>query len=38
GDTSTSLSQFIIVPTIMCLLGLVIGYLSYYKIDKVDLT
>ncbi|MGE7928704.1 ABC transporter permease [Lysinibacillus xylanilyticus] len=38
GDTSTSLSQFIIVPTITCLLGLVIGYLSYYKIDKVDLT
>jgi len=38
GDTSTSLSQFIIVPTIMCLLGLIIGYLSYYKVDKVDLT
>jgi len=38
GETSTSLSQFIIVPTIMCLLGLIIGYLSYYKVDKVDLT
>ncbi|MFF2178355.1 ABC transporter permease [Lysinibacillus sp. NPDC058147] len=38
GDTSASLSQFIIVPTIMCLLGLMIGYLSYYKVDKVDLT
>lgn len=38
GDTSTSLSQFIIVPIIMCLLGLIIGYLSYYNVDKVDLT
>lgn len=38
GDTSASLSQFIIVPTIMCLLGFMIGYLSYYKVDKVDLT
>jgi len=38
GDTSTSLSQIIIVPIIMCLLGLIIGYLSYYKVDKVDLT
>ncbi|MFJ7890503.1 ABC transporter permease [Lysinibacillus xylanilyticus] len=38
GDTSASLFQFIIVPIIMCLLGLMIGYLSYYKVDKVDLT
>ena len=38
GDTSASLSQFIIVPIIMCLIGLIIGYLSYYKVDKVDLT
>ncbi|MFJ7733208.1 ABC transporter permease [Lysinibacillus sp. NPDC097231] len=38
GDTSTSLFQFIIVPITMCLLGLMIGYLSYYKVDKVDLT
>ncbi len=37
GDTSTSLFQFIGVPMIMCLLGLIIGYLSYYKVDKVDL-
>lgn len=38
GDTSSSLFQFIIVPIIMCTLGLMIGYLSYYKVDKVDLT
>lgn len=38
GDTSASLFQFIIVPITMCLLGLIIGYLSYYKVDKVDLT
>jgi len=38
GDTSSSLFQFIIVPIIMCILGLMIGYLSYYKVDKVDLT
>lgn len=37
GDTSASLFQFIMVPIIMCLLGLIIGYLSYYKVDKVDL-
>ncbi|MFJ6209105.1 ABC transporter permease [Lysinibacillus sp. NPDC092081] len=37
GGTSASLFQFIIVPIIMCLLGLIIGYLSYYKVDKVDL-
>ncbi len=38
GDTSASLFQFIVVPITMCLLGLMIGYLSYYKVDKVDLT
>lgn len=38
GDSSTSLFQFVGVPIIMCLLGLIIGYLSYYKVDKVDLT
>ncbi|MEX3747865.1 MULTISPECIES: ABC transporter permease [Lysinibacillus] len=38
GDSSTSLFQFVGVPVIMCLLGLIIGYLSYYKVDKVDLT
>ncbi|MGE7997792.1 ABC transporter permease [Lysinibacillus sp. NPDC093190] len=38
GSTSASLFQFIIVPITMCLLGLIIGYLSYYKVDKIDLT
>ncbi|MGE7952934.1 ABC transporter permease [Lysinibacillus xylanilyticus] len=38
GDSSASLFQFVGVPIIMCLLGLIIGYLSYYKVDKVDLT
>lgn len=38
GDSSVSLFQFVGVPIIMCLLGLIIGYLSYYKVDKVDLT
>jgi ABC-type transport system involved in multi-copper enzyme maturation permease subunit len=38
GDTSSSLFQFVGAPIIMCLLGLIIGYLSYYKVDKVDLT
>ena len=38
GDSSTSLFQFVGIPVIMCLLGLIIGYLSYYKVDKVDLT
>ncbi|MGE7690911.1 ABC transporter permease [Lysinibacillus sp. NPDC097214] len=37
GDTSASLFQFIMVPITMCLLGLIIGYLSYYKVEKVDL-
>ncbi|MFB7156469.1 ABC transporter permease [Lysinibacillus sp. NPDC056232] len=37
GDTSASLFQFILVPIIMCLFGLIIGYLSYYKVDKVDI-
>ncbi|MCR8846039.1 ABC transporter permease [Paenibacillus sp. SC116] len=33
---STSLFQFIAVPIAMCLVGLTIGYLSYYKLDKID--
>ncbi|TQR20511.1 ABC transporter permease [Psychrobacillus vulpis] len=36
GGSSTSLFQFIGVPIVFCLLGLVIGYLSYHKIDKID--
>lgn len=37
GTTSSSLYQIIAVPIILCLLGLLIGYLSYRKVDKVDL-
>ncbi|TVX87072.1 ABC transporter permease [Paenibacillus agilis] len=33
---STSLFQFIAVPIVLCLVGLAIGYLSYYKLDKMD--
>ncbi|WP_028594007.1 ABC transporter permease [Paenibacillus assamensis] len=36
GGTSASLFQFIAVPIVMCLVGLIIGYLSYYKLDKID--
>lgn len=38
GTTSSSLYQMIAVPIILCLLGLLIGYLSYRKVGKVDLT
>lgn len=34
--TQVSLFQFIGVPIAFCLLGLIIGYLSYRKIDKID--
>ncbi|WP_242218634.1 ABC transporter permease [Bacillus cereus group sp. BfR-BA-01380] len=36
GGSSTSLFEFIGVPIAFCLLGLIIGYLSYHKIDKID--
>lgn len=36
GGTSTSLFQFIAIPIILCLLGLIIGYLSFFKVDKID--
>ncbi|MEH6943480.1 ABC transporter permease, partial [Bacillus sp. JJ722] len=38
GGSQVSLFQFIGVPIVLCLLGLAIGYLSYHKIDKIDLT
>ncbi|WP_342533545.1 ABC transporter permease [Lysinibacillus sp. FSL K6-0057] len=38
GSTSSSLFQIMAVPIILCLLGFFIGYLSYRKVDKVDLT
>ena len=36
GGSSASLFQFIGVPIVLCLFGLTIGYLSYHKIDKID--
>ncbi|MGE7184333.1 ABC transporter permease [Peribacillus sp. NPDC006672] len=36
GGEQVSLSQFIIIPTVFCLFGLLIGYLSYRKVDKID--
>ncbi|QDQ00948.1 ABC transporter permease [Lysinibacillus fusiformis] len=36
GGSPTSLFQFIAVPIVFCLLGLIVGYLSYYKVDKID--
>ncbi|MFP7486980.1 ABC transporter permease [Priestia filamentosa] len=36
GGEEFSLSQFIVIPTTLCLFGLLIGYLSYRKVDKID--
>ncbi|WP_439740888.1 ABC transporter permease [Bacillus pseudomycoides] len=36
GGGQLSLFDFIIVPIVLCLLGLAIGYLSYHKVDKID--
>lgn len=36
GGSSTSLFQFIAVPIALCLLGLILGYLSFYKVDRSD--
>lgn len=36
GGSSTSLFQFIAIPIVLCMLGLIIGYLSFYKVDKID--
>ncbi|MFF3099938.1 ABC transporter permease [Viridibacillus arvi] len=37
GGSQVSLFQFIVVPITLCLLGLLIGYLSYHKVEKIDL-
>ncbi len=37
GGETVSLSEFIVIPTVFCLFGLLIGYLSYRKVDKMDL-
>lgn len=36
GGSPISLFQFIGIPIALCLLGLLIGYLSFYKVDKND--
>lgn len=36
GGSQTSLFQFIGVPIAFCLLGIMVGYLSYHKVDKID--
>lgn len=36
GGSSASLFQFIAIPIILCLLGLLLGYLSFYNIDQND--
>lgn len=36
GGSSTSLFQFIAIPIALCLLGLILGYLSFYKVDRSD--
>ncbi|MDM5157186.1 ABC transporter permease [Bacillus sp. DX1.1] len=36
GGSSVSLFEFIGVPIAFCLFGLIIGYLSYHKVDKID--
>lgn len=37
GASQVNLFQFIGVPITLCLLGLLIGYLSYHKVEKLDL-
>lgn len=36
GGSSTSLFQFIAIPIALCLLGLILGYLSFHKVDRSD--
>lgn len=36
GEGQVSLFDFIVVPIAFCLLGFAIGYLSYHKVDKMD--
>lgn len=36
GEGQISLFDFIVVPIALCLLGLTIGYLSYHKVNKMD--
>ncbi len=36
GNGQVSMFDFIAIPIVLCLLGIFISYLSYRKIDKVD--
>ncbi|WP_127591354.1 ABC transporter permease [Paenibacillus lautus] len=36
GGSSASLFQFIAIPIVLCLLGLILGYLAFYKVDRTD--
>ncbi|AJS58250.1 ABC transporter permease [Paenibacillus sp. IHBB 10380] len=36
GSSSVTMFQFIVVPTVFCLFGLAVAYLSYRKIDRID--
>jgi len=36
GGSSTSLFQFIAVPMTLCLFGLILGYFSFFRVDRSD--
>lgn len=36
GNGQVSMFDFIAIPIVLCLLGIFISYLSYRKIDKID--
>lgn len=36
GGSPTSLFHFIAIPIALCLLGLILGYLSFHKVDRTD--
>lgn len=36
GSSSVSMFQFIGIPAVLCLLGLAVAYLSYRRIDRID--
>lgn len=37
GSSSVSMFQFIVIPAILCLFGLAVAYLSYRRIDRIDI-
>ncbi|MBU3173571.1 ABC transporter permease [Clostridium estertheticum] len=37
GNSSVSLGKMVVVPLILCIVGVLIGYLSYWNIDNKDL-